>query len=553
VLSTRSLGRRIGAPLATFWLLVGTVVSPASVSAGDPLVVTTTSGVVRGVADGTVNEWRGIPYAAPPVGPLRWRPPAPPASWSGTRDASQFGSHCIQLDFAGGTLGSEDCLYLNVFAPIGAAADARLPVMVHLHPGGNFVGWGYESASHLADQGVVVVTLNYRLGVMGFVGHPALTAEGSLPEQGLLDQVAALEWVHQNIGRFGGDPAKVTLFGMSAGSFDAAGLAASPLTTGLVARAAVETDSWFSVTGVGNSITDKEQPGLSVASAVGCASATDVAACLRAAPASSLVLATGPYDSGPLVGGTVLPKSALALFQEHGARVPLLIGSNREEAAWLYIGNGPLQGNSANTGPSNEFRYGDFVRNVADLVGARNQAAAVALYPTSSYDSAPWDLITMGTDAIYTCPTRRLAVAASSYGPTYRYLFTHVMENDPDQAALRASHSFEDTFLWHHFYPHFPSGDPYLATPAEEALSTTMALYWTNFAKTGDPNGPGLAVWPRYDPAAERYLVLDDTVRADSAYHVAQCGLMDTVPMVFPPGGSLWNFYVRSQWWHRLN
>jgi para-nitrobenzyl esterase len=206
-----SVALRAQGLFATVGLVVASVTGAGGIARGsDPLLVQVSTGALHGVADVSMNEWRGIPYAAPPVGPLRWRPPAPPASWTGVRDASQFGTHCIQIDFQGGTLGSEDCLYLNVFGPVGMPADAHLPVMVHLHPGGNTFGWGYESGgsgfydsvqeSRLVDHGVIVVTINYRLGVFGVVGHPALTAEGSLPEQGMLDQIAAQVGAEQHRG-----------------------------------------------------------------------------------------------------------------------------------------------------------------------------------------------------------------------------------------------------------------------------------------------------------------------------------------------------------------
>ena len=252
--------------------------------------------------------------------------------------------------------------------------------MVHLHPGANFVGWGYEdtgsdgfyerSSSPLVNHGVIVVTVNYRLGVMGFMGHPGLTAEGSLPEQGLLDDIAALKWVQQNIGAFGGDPRNVTLFGMSAGSTDTVALVGSPLTQGLFAHAAVETEFFWELTGTGSQLADVEQRGLDVAGAVSC-TGTAVVACLRAMPASTLVLADTGGGYGPLVGGTVQPRSALAAIIDQGARVPLLVGSNREEIGYDVF-NVP-----------NPFTHADYVRSVQDLVGSQNEMTAFNLYPSS--------------------------------------------------------------------------------------------------------------------------------------------------------------------------
>jgi para-nitrobenzyl esterase len=510
--------------------VIATALSVPVVRAVDPLVVTTASGTVLGIDTGTTLEWRGIPYAQPPVGALRWRPPQP-TSWSGVRDATAFGSDCIQLISDTEIEGSEDCLYLNVFAP--AVGGTHLPVMVHLHPGSNTFGRGYQEASALVTRGVIVVTLNYRLGVFGIVGHPALSAEGALPEQGLLDQIAALQWVKQNIAAFGGDPNSVTLFGMSAGSFDAAALLASPLTAGLFARAAIETDVYWNLTGAGNALADREQIGLDLAGAVGCATAGDAAACLRATTAQELVLAAGPIGADTLVGGTVLPRPALDVYNERGAGVPLLIGSNREEAIFdVLFGDGvpdPLP-------------HPEYVKWVGDLVGVTNMAKAFRLYPSNAYDSLFWNFVAQATDDGYTCPTRRVALAAAARGPTWRYLYTHVMENDPGQAIFRAAHSFEDTFLWHHFYP-LASGDPYIATAAEETLSATMSSYWTNFAKTGDPNGPGLPLWPSYNGLREPYQVLDDVTHSDAAYHVPQCQFMDGI-FPFLPGP--------VAWWHRF-
>src|SRR5262249_25619399 len=211
---------------------------------------------------------------------LRWRPPQPVAPWPGVRDATQFTPPCIQTDFNGGTLGSEDCLYLNVFAPPTASAGSGLPVMVHLHPGGNAHFEPYTDASAFTARGIIVVTIAYRLGVFGFVGHPALSAEqaGSSGEDGLLDQLAALRGGRDNIAAFGGDPANVTLFGSSAGSFDTVALMASPLSRGLITRAAVQGEVLpgltgqgnVSGTGVNNTIADAEQVGVQVAQQVGC-------------------------------------------------------------------------------------------------------------------------------------------------------------------------------------------------------------------------------------------------------------------------------------------
>lgn len=498
---------------------------PALAATG-PTVVTQ-NGAVSGVANGSMKEWRGIPYAAPPIGNLRWRPPAPAASWHGLRDATTFASPCVQPSaFAAdgsvtATTGSEDCLYLNVFAPAGATASSRLAVMVHLHGGGNTFGAPYEDASAFVSRGVVVVTLAYRLGVFGFAGHPALTVEGggSSGEYGVLDQLAALRWVHDNIAAFGGDPTNVTLFGLSAGSFDTVALTASPLTSGLITRAAVQGEAFWAGTGTSATIGDAEQIGLQVVGTVGCAAAADVLACLRALPADVLVRAAGALDVPPWVGGVVLPKSPLALISQRLQGIPLLIGFDREEQAglaWPFL--------------ANPFTTHNWIHTTNLLVGPPLGAQARALYPGDQYESLKWAYITMETDAVRGCTTRRLANANVAHAPVYRYLYTHAYENDPFLAQFKSSHAFEDPFLWGNFnlFPGFIFG--YQPSRGEQLLSQRMSDYWTNFAKTGDPNSSRLPVWPRYNATTEPILTLDDQIGVTSSYHVAQCALLATSP-----------------------
>jgi para-nitrobenzyl esterase len=500
------------------------LVLPAGAGAAS-LVVPTASGPVLGIDTGQDMEWRGIPFAAPPVGNLRFRPPAPVAPWSGVRDASQFASPCIQLDFPSGTFGSEDCLYLNVFAPETATPDSHLAVMVHLHPGSNSGFQPYQDAHAFTARNVVVVTVAYRLGVLGFMGHPALTAEGGgqSGEYGALDQVAALHWVHDNIAAFGGDPNNVTLFGSSAGSFDTVALMASPLAQGLITRAAVQGVSFWALTGKNNTLADSEQFGQFVADEAGCGSAADAAACLRAVPAATLVTDGGPLDiAGPPVGTSVLPESPLKLLSGQPS-VPLLAGFDREEDAVFFWGN---NGGAFPTPYTKKM----FTQDTISLVGPKFAAAARAAYPATSYDSLLWAYITMRTDAVRGCPTRRLANTVAAHAPVWRYLNTHVYEDDPFFAQFRASHVLEEPFLWQadiFGYGHLP-------TPAEQLLAARMTDYWTNFAKTGDPNGPGLPTWPQYTTASEPTLTLDDQIGQITNYHDAQCALADRIPTPFP-------------------
>jgi para-nitrobenzyl esterase len=431
------------------------------------------------------------------------------------RDATSFGSHCLQPAAFGddgsvtSTEGSEDCLFLNVFAPAGTSASSHLPVIVHLHGGGNAFGWGEEDASAFVAHGVIVVTLNYRLGGLGFVGHPALTVEsGSSGEYGVLDQIAALHWVHDNIASFGGDPGNVTLAGFSAGSFDTVALMASPLTSGLIRRAAVQGESYWALTGMSSMISDSEALGSELAGRTPCATSSDVVGCLRALPADLIVREAGVFDVAPWVGGVVLPKSALELVAR-GHGLPLLVGFDREEDSvfeWPYL--------------ADPFTNLNWVHTTNLLVGPQLGAKARALYPSHDYESLKWAYITMATDAKRGCPTRTLANTVAAQAPVYRYLFTHVLDNDPNGGLFKSSHGTEDVLLW--------GREWYEPTPGEELLTQQMISYWTNFAKTGDPNATGLPVWPQYDTATEPILTLDLSVAPRSAYHVAQCSLLDT-------------------------
>ena len=497
------------------------LLAPAAVPS-PALVVTTTNGAVGGIVEGAVKEWRGVPYAAPPIGPLRWRAPATVTPWAGVRDATSFATPCIQLDFAnGGTLGSEDCLYLNVFVPATATSTSHLPVMVHLHPGGNSTGDAYTEADAFTARGVVVVTVGYRLGVLGFVAHPALTAEGSGSSgtYGLLDQIAALQWVHQNIDAFGGDSSRVTLFGSSAGSFDTVAVMASPRSRGLISAAAVQGEPVWPLTGRFNTLVDSEALGLDVLRPAGCDAAADVLACLRATPASQLVEGAGYLDIGPPVDGTVLPKAPLELVRE-GGMVPLLVGFDREEDAAFH--QDAFQGTYTKT---------RWVKDTNSVVGPNLGERVRALYPVASYPSLLWSFLTIATDAVRGCPTRRLANAVSASGaPVWRYLYTHAYENDPFFGQFRASHVLEEALLWHADV----LGFGHTLTPAEETLSARMTSYWANFALTGDPNGADLPRWPQYSNGGEQTLTLDDQVGVVSGYHAAQCAVLDTLPAPFP-------------------
>jgi para-nitrobenzyl esterase len=504
----------------------------------DALVVATEHGQVRGIQATSSREWRGIPFAAPPTGDLRWRAPQPPAAWEGIRDATDFGPICSQIGFDDESEalfadGSEDCLYLNVFAP--PSGGDGLPVMVHLHPGSNWFGEARRNSANFVSRGVMVVTVGYRLGVFGFIGHPALSAEagGSSGEYGLLDQIAALEWVQANIASFGGDPSNVTLFGESAGSFDAAALVVSPLAQGLFQRAALQTTAHASLMGR-STIADAERLGSEVAADLGC-EGSDAVSCLRAIPAEDVVLAAGFNDVVPWVGGAVLPASPLDLIKAGAATMPLLIGSTREEVSgWLQEWYG------------GRYLPGDYRLDTNWLLGPQAGHRVRQLYPVADYDSAMWAAITAYSDAHYTCPARRLGLAST--GPVWRYLYTHTLANDPLLAQFRAAHFLDEPILW---------GDPdliggYTFTASDTFLSAQMADYWTNFAKYGDPNGSGLPQWPLFVSATEITLELGETLQQLSGWHVDECQFIDMAPAVdLYPGSYSWppSITAQSRFW----
>jgi para-nitrobenzyl esterase len=428
-----------------------------------PPRVTIDTGALEGLDTAGVMVFRGIPYAAPPVGSLRWRPPQAVARWRGVRDASKLGHNCIQhqpyddIDpFKAGV--SEDCLYLNVWTsslPLPASRFSR-PVLVWIHGGGFWAGFGGEerhNGARLAQKGAVVVTVNYRLGPFGFLAHPALAAESPHHAAGnyaLLDQIAALQWVKRNIARFGGDPSRVTIFGESAGGMSVGSLIASPLAKGLFQRAILE-----SGTGVGVGITPRDTAralALRYAESVGVlGDGADAAKRLRALHPDTLLAASLPAPSGgpggprffPSVDGWVLPlpvDSALLLGKAN--LVPVIAGTNRDE--------------------------GD------EWMGA---------------------------------PTRSFARLTSARGvPTYVYMFSRVGDDSLNRKR-GAYHSAEITFVFGRLHPLQPSAG---STAYDSTVADAMSDYWVAFAASGDPNGPPTAGkwprWPRYHASTDTLL-----------------------------------------------
>jgi para-nitrobenzyl esterase len=477
--------------------------------------IVTEDGPVKGIVSPTINEFLGIPYAAPPLGARRWMPPQSHGHWHGVLEATQLGNECPQLDFFGNEFGDEDCLFLNVYTP-GLKKNQNkgngLPVMVWIH-GGNLTLWSgglFDPTPLVEKGGVIVVTINYRLGVLGFFAHPALDAEGHLnANYGLMDQQFALNWVQRNIAAFGGDPNNVTIFGESAGGLSVYSNLASPTAAGLFHRAIAESGAYASFQDYQQFIVpvaDAEAGGMAFAAIVGCGDQS--AQCLRATSANALVDAQ-PGNLYPFIDGTVLtqpPGSAFASGQFN--RVPVISGSTHDEfRAFVALGYDYL---------GNPLTDADYPAAVAAFVGLPLADPftqfVLFLYPLSNYPpppgvvSAPLALGAVGTDAAFSCPGLNADQSLSQYVPTYTYEFNDA--NAPLNLGfvaasfpLGAYHTAEIQYLFNIF------GTPAPFTADQQQLSDTMIGYWTQFAKTGDPNSPGAPVWSPFDTGQFQSLV----------------------------------------------
>ena len=487
-------------------------------SAAFAQTVTVTGGKIHGAMlekGGAV--FRGIPFAAPPVGDLRWREPMPVKPWSGVREAALFGPACTQKPGGGvpreqaTETSSEDCLYLNVWTPEWPAR-TKMPVMVWIHGGANAAGTASQKiydTDTLARRGVVVVTLNYRLGAFGFFSHPALTRESphhASGNQGILDQIAALRWVRDNIASFGGDPNNVTIFGESAGSVAGSVLATSPLSRGLFHRVIGESGAAV-LAGDPSILSEAEKRGQALAQRwklTSGASATELRAVsaadiLNAEPnlfednpphIPSTLLAEFP-NLGIVVDGYVFPKKPAEIFaagEEH--RVAFLFGSNARERI-------PGTAAPAELAPALDQFFGPLSQRAREVyVGAPD-----ALYGTTAEQ---WS-----TDTSFRCATVAQLIWHSAAGnPAYQYEFARV---PPGREAVGATHASDLYYVFGSLNRIGGVGAPPVPGNAIDAqVSDAMQRYWTNFAKTGDPNGPGLPEWPKFDPAKRAYIQFTD-------------------------------------------
>ena len=474
----------------------GAVASPASGGANP--IVRINGGLVRGTTAGTVGEFLGIPYAAPPTGNLRWRPPAPPASWEGVRDATRFGPSCPQPTAKNPYLPpgpiSEDCLYLNVYTPtLRDGGGGGRPVLVWIH-GGGLVQDGARNydGSKLAADGVVVVTINYRLGALGFLAHPALASGpgGAAGNYGLMDQQAALRWVQRNIAQFGGDPHNVTIAGQSAGGLSVLAQLVSPGARGLFQRAIVQSGA-FALTQ--QPLAAAEAAGEKFATAVGCADQT--AQCLRRVPVSNLVSNFGVEIPG-VVDGSVLTESiGTAIARGQFARVPILNGITHDEEMIFVDALGiAVSGGTDVPVPDRPVSSANYQANIASVLGvsAARAAAIAAEYPPGAYPSADLAFSTLVSDANFACPALHLDLWTASRVPTYAYQFNddHAPVNVAPPGALPpiATHGTELPYLFDQPNAPFPA----TLTTSQQALAASMRTAWANFAATGNPSSRAL-------------------------------------------------------------
>jgi para-nitrobenzyl esterase len=479
----------------------GTV--PRALAVDAPDVVRTQTGLVHGALT-DVLAFKGIPYAAPPVGPLRWRAPQAPAAWNGVREATSFGPACMQPGAA--YTKSEDCLTLNVWAPRDAHSR---PVMVWFHGGGLVVGCSCDAAldgAALARRGVVVVTLNYRLGIFGFLAHPGLSAES--PQHvsgnyGLRDQVAALRWVKENIAAFGGDPQRVTIFGQSSGAEAVAELLIVPAARGLAARAIMESAPIMRPSRLEFSLAQAEQDGLHYG---------DLAT-LRADSPAALLALVPPVDPEtraatarglhPVRDGVILPNDEYTAYTtEQVAPIPVIIGNNTDEASF-YLRNVPVKTLAAYR-PYLEARFG------------AQAAEAERLYPATDDASANHAQAQIASDTSVMWGVRELARQMSKVAPVYKYVFSHATN------GVAPMHTSEIPYVFGNEVDG-TNNKTRAFTAGDRAVSDAMQSAWINFATTGNPNGAGVPIaWPRFDAQTQRYLEFGDQPAIGADWHAAQ-------------------------------
>lgn len=477
--------------------------------------VKTSSGPVRGVKTGDVSAFKGIPYAAPPVGANRWRPPQAVTPWKEVRDASKDCADCPQRAWPGSTaVQSEDCLFLNVWAPASATSKSKLPVMVWIHGGGFTGGSGSGPGSAgdaFAKQGVVLTTINYRLGRLGHFAHPALSKENPDEYKGsyaYMDQIAALKWIKENISAFGGDPNNVTIFGFSAGGVSVHSLLSIPAAKGLFHKAISESGGGRDGVLTGRPIRqDKADPLYTIsAETIGLNFArrhkiesTDASALakLRALSVEQIVDGGQENDSsgvrtysGPILDGKLVVETAESAYKAgRQAKVPFIIGNCSAENGGPFVNNTTTK------------------EALFSLFGEHEAEAKSAFDPQGNKEFA--EVITkFNTDWVWGEPARLAARAfVAQRNPTYVYQFGYVPPANRERARYGAGHGSEISFVFNTLNARW--GNPGEATAEEKELARIMNTYWANFARTGNPNGKGVPTWPAYDTEKEEILDID--------------------------------------------
>ena len=492
---------RLGQRLALALLLLGTHPSAALAGSADSQpTVSIVGGVIQGralaAAGGAV--FKGIPFAQPPVGNLRWREPLPVLPWSGVRECVQSGPPAAQLSLewnkAFAASSKEDCLYLDVWTP-NCSRNAHKPVMVWVHGGANVAGAGgadllYDGRS-LISHDVVLVVVEYRLGIFGFFAHPDLTRESPHHASGnyaFLDQIAALQWVHDNIAAFGGDPANVTLFGQSAGAIDIMALMASPLSRGLFQRAIAESGPL--VAPQARPLAEVELEGRRTGEALG-APAQGALAYLRSLPTETL-LRSKDFKVAFAIDQWIYPENPAVAFARGGAlAIPLLVGSNAVEF--------PFSGTPEAMMRSIRETFGDLSPKALALYGLAGSHQAPMTDPLYGDPATQW-----GSD-LMRCPGIVLGESHAVAGnAVWEYQFDRAIPPRP-----RVGHSSDLPYVFGNLYA--KGGQAGDFQDADRRLSATIQGYWTNFAKTGNPNGPGLPAWPRYEPTKRPYIEFTTT------------------------------------------
>jgi len=455
------------------------------------------SGRVSGALTGVNNDisvYKGIPYVASPTGELRWRAPQPVKAWEGVRDATKFGAICPQREGRGGDVQSEDCLFLNVWTPAKGASQ-KLPVMVWVHGGGFTYGSGSSriyDGTRLAEHGVIVVTLNYRLNILSGFAHPVLSRESEhgSGNYGLLDQIAALKWVQRNIKEFGGDPANVTLFGESAGGLSVSALLVSPQTKGLIEKAIVESGSGTRIT----TQESAEKTGQEFVKQMGLENDANGIAKLREKSWKNLPNAQN-YRGAPVLDGWAFTDDPINVWAKgKQLNAPMIVGYNHDEATFFMARDGDIPKTADEFQASVRKRY-------ADAAGQ-----LLALYPVKTDDDVYWSEISVRTERGMGL-NARLQLRGMSTVPAkaYEYHFSHLPEvvADPKRGV---SHASELVYVF--------GTIPANADAGSRQMSEAIMNYWTQFAKTGDPNQAGLPQWPRFQKGNEAYLELKNPIHA---------------------------------------